>query len=170
MFTEYFHNIISLHKFLQKINQIHVNIESSKDISFQNVFFPTHLLHSPGRLQTLIQSWKQKYSDQALLSTHVHIWNSHIETPQSLTYTFLLPFNAMPALKDKKGNTFYPTQPPLTKKKITSNPSSYFPEIDLQNLQTFLNGKNFSHNVGGYFLDFQLLPGVSSLLESMVWS
>ena len=50
-------------------------------------FFPTHLLHAAGRLQTFIQSWKQKYSAQALLSTHVHIWNSHIETLQSLTYT-----------------------------------------------------------------------------------
>ena len=144
-----FITLFSLHKFLQKINQIHVNIESSKDISFQNVFFPTHLLHSPGRLQTFIQSWKQKYSDQALLSTHVHIWNSHIETLQSLTYTFLLPFNAMPALKDKKEHLLPNTATPH-RKKITSNPLSYFPEIDLQNFQTFLNGKNFSHNVGGF--------------------
>ena len=79
-------------------------------------FFPTHLLHSPGRLQTFIQSWKQKYSDQALLSTHVHIWNSHIETLQSLTYTFLLPFNAMPALKDKKEHLLPNTATPHRKK------------------------------------------------------
>lgn len=111
-----FITLFSLHKILQKINQIHVNIESSKDIFFQNVFFPTHLLHSPGRLQTFIQSWKQKYSDQALLSTHVHIWNSHIETLQSLTYTFLLPFNAMPALKDKKEHLLPNTATPHRKK------------------------------------------------------
>ena len=76
----------------------------------------------------------------------------------------------MPALKDKKEHLLPNTAIPHKKKIITSNPLSYFPEIDLQNFQTFLNCKNFSHNVGVYFLDFQHLPGFSSLLESMVWS
>ena len=81
--------LFSLHKILQKINQIMKILRALKIFSSRMFFFPKHLLHAPGRLQTFIQSWKQKYSDQALLSTHVHIWNSHIETLQSLTYTFL---------------------------------------------------------------------------------
>ena len=129
-----------------------------KIFSSRMFFFPTHLLHAPGRLQTFIQSWKQKYSDQALLSTHVHIWNSHIETLQCLTYilwtseTLPFPFCAMPALKEKKEHLLPNTATPPPKKKqiYPSNPLSNPPEIDLQNFQTFLNGKNFSHNVGGF--------------------
>ena len=79
--------LFSLHKILQKINQIMKILRALKIFSSRMFFFPKHLLHAPGRLQTFIQSWKQKYSDQALFSTHVLIWNSHIETLQCLTYT-----------------------------------------------------------------------------------
>ena len=59
----------------------------------------------------------------------------------------------MPALKEKKEHLLpnTATPPPQKKKRIyPSNPLSNPPEIDLQNFQTFLNGKNFSHNVGGF--------------------
>ena len=58
----------------------------------------------------------------------------------------------MPALKEKKEHLLPNTATPPPKKKriYPSNPLSNPPEIDLQNFQTFLNGKNFSHNVGGF--------------------
>lgn len=154
--------LFSLHKILQKINQIMKILRALKIFSSRMFFFPKHLLHAPGRLQTFIQSWKQKYSDQALLSTHVLIWNSHIETLQCLTYTSWtsekglnssFSFLCYACLKREKGtpSTQHCHPPPPKKKRIyPSNPLSNPPEIDLQNFQTFLNGKNFSHNVGGF--------------------